>query len=135
MNRPKPPSFPETPDELTTSYTQKLEENHAASQDQEQSLRIQVKEREAVIQYQKEQLAADQKQITKLEIKKTQLTTATTPAVLTPPAVTTFPSNPVGVAKASADDLTGPPAPITPLSSRTPSLSERIPNPKEFNRT
>ncbi|KAI1676071.1 DUF4939 domain containing protein [Pyrenophora tritici-repentis] len=152
MNRPEPPSFPETPDELTASvaahprewliylrntaqYAQKLEESHAASQDQEQSLRIQVKEREAVIQYQKEQLAADQKQITKLEIEKTQLAAAATPAVLTPPAVTMSPLTPAGVAKASADDPAGPPAPATPPSSRTPSLSERIPDPKKFDGT
>ena len=152
MNRPEPPSFPETPEELTASvaahpgewlmylrntaqYTQKLEETRTASQEHEQSLRIQVKEREAVIQYQKEQLAADQKQITQLEIEKTQLATAATPAVVTPPTATLSPPAPVAFTKAAADDSAGPPAPATPPSSRTPSLSERIPDPKEFDGT
>ncbi|XP_014549945.1 hypothetical protein COCVIDRAFT_32339 [Bipolaris victoriae FI3] len=65
----------------------------------------------------------------------TQLATAAIPAVLTTPAVTLFSPTSAAIAKATADDLAGPPAPTTPLSSRTLSLSERISNLKEFDRT
>jgi hypothetical protein len=56
-----------------------------------QELQTSVIERDRIIRYQKEQLAADQKQITQLKIEKSHLAAAASPAVQTPRASTLSP--------------------------------------------
>ncbi|RMZ73732.1 Retrotransposable element [Pyrenophora seminiperda CCB06] len=77
--------------------------------------------------------AADQKQITELEIEKRHLVAAASPAVQTPRETAFLP--PRATAEAHGDDPTRPPTFITPPRSGTASLSEKIPDPKEFDGT
>lgn len=152
MNRPEPPEVPETPEALarsvsssaeqwllylrnTAQYIQELEEGLTTAQEERVALRSQVTECRAVITYQKEQLATDQRTITNLEIKMDRLATASSPAVLTPPTAASPTPAPVPatVAEVRADNATRPTAPATPSHTGSASLSERIPDPKEFD--
>jgi hypothetical protein len=152
MDRPQPPTRPETPQELATSvaenteawllylrntsqYMETLEEALQAERAHRQEVEAQLLGKEGVIQYQKEQLAADQKRITTLEVEKSHLAVAAAPAVQTPPTLPSAVPLPVAAAEAVADDTARPPAPPTPPRSGTASLSERIPDPKEFDGT
>ena len=60
---------------------QDLEGSFRAARAAEQEYQTSVAERDGIIRYQKEQLAADQKQITELKIKKRYLVAAASPAV------------------------------------------------------
>jgi predicted phage tail protein len=160
MDRPAPPIATHSPETLAADtqrdpnawllywrninqYIQGLEENlsaaHTEIQSKEQAAQAaqtSIAERNGIIQYQREQLAADQKQITQLEVEKAQLTTATAtagPAANTPQVKTTPTSS--TAAGAHAADAVRSAIPATVPHSGTPSLSEKIPDPKEFDGT
>ena len=150
MDRPEPPATPDSAEALVAEvqrepdawllylrnnhqYIQSLEGSLSAARATKHELQTAVIERDGVIRYQKEQLAADQKQITRLEIEKSHLATAASPAVQTPCDTAT--SSPQAAAEARADDPARPTALATPLRSGTASLSEKIPDLKEFDRT
>jgi hypothetical protein len=101
MDRPAPPATPDSAEALTAEvqrdpdawllyscnnhqYIQRLWSSLSAVRATEHKLQTSVIERGGVVRYQKEQLAADQKQITQLKIEKSQLATAASPAVQTP---------------------------------------------------
>ena len=150
MDRPEPPATPDSAEALLAEvrdnpdawllylrnshqYMQDLEGSFRAARAAEQEYQTSVAERDGIIRYQKEQLAADQKQITELEIEKRHLVAAASPAVQTPREAPSLPLR--ASAEARADDPTRPPTLVTPPRSGTASLSEKIPNPKEFDRT
>ena len=150
MDRPEPPSTPDSAEALVAEvqrdpdawllylrnnhqYLQSLEGRLSDARTTEQELQISVAERDGIIRYQKEQLAADQRQITQLEVEKSHLAIAASPAVQTPREATALPLR--ATAEARADDPTRPPTPVTPPRSGTASLSEKIPDPKEFDGT
>ena len=64
-------------------YTVKLHTAYEEERNRAQTLELQLAGKESVIQYQKEQLATDQKTISRLEVEKDRLATAAAPAVLT----------------------------------------------------
>lgn len=147
MDCPVPPTRPETQQELTASvaehsedwllflrnigqYTVKLHTAYEEERNRAQTLELQLAGKESVIQYQKEQLATDQKTISRLEVEKDRLATAAAPAVLTPVA-----PPPAATAEAVADDPSRSAEVLTPPRSSTASLSERLPDPKEFDGT
>jgi len=149
MDRPEPPATPDSAEALVAEvqrdpnawllylrnnhqYLQSLEGSLSDVRTTEQELQTSVIERDGIIRYQKEQLAADQKQITQLEIEKSHLAAAASPAVQTPRASTLSPR---ATTEARADNPARPPTPITAPHSGTASLSEKIPDPKEFDGT
>jgi hypothetical protein len=158
MNRPAPPLATDLPEALATDtqrdpnawllywrninqYIQELEENlstaHAEVQSKEQAAQAaqtSIAERNGIIQYQREQLATNQKQITQLEVEKAQLIAVTTGPTANTPHVNTTPTSSTA-AKAHADDVVRSAMPATALPSGNPSLSEKIPDPKEFDGT
>jgi hypothetical protein len=150
MDRPEPPASPDSSGALVAKvqdnpdawllylrnshqYMQSLENSLNAARAAEQGLQTSVAERDGIIRYQKEQLAADQRQITELELEKRHLVAAASPAVQAPQETAAL--FPQAVAEARADDPARPPALATPPYSRTASLSEKIPDPKEFDGT
>jgi len=150
MDRPEPPATPDSAEALLAEvrdnpdawllylrnshqYIQDLEGSLRAARAAEQEYQTSIAERDGIIRYQKEQLAADQKQITELEIEKRHLAAAASPAVQISREAPSPP--PRATAKARTDNLTRPLALVTPLSSGTASLSEKIPDLKEFDRT
>jgi predicted phage tail protein len=158
MNRPAPPLATDLPEALATDtqrdpnawllywhninqYIQELEANlstaHAEVQSKEQAAQAaqtSIAERNGIIQYQREQLAANQKQITQLEVEKAQLIAATTGPTANTPQVNTTPISSTA-AKAHADEVVRSAMPATALPSGNLSLSEKIPDPKEFDGT
>ena len=148
MERPIPPAIPETIEDLRASvnedpgewlmylrnsdqYIQHLESESQEKHAQEQLAQIAVNKRDGVIHYQEDQLQKCQQRITQLEVEKAQLAIAAAPAVQTPyPTATPTPAT---AAEAYTDGPAGPTAPITAPPSRTTSLSEKIPDPKEFD--
>jgi len=150
MDRPEPPATPDSAEALLAEvrdnpdawllylrnshqYIQDLEGSLRAARAAEQEYQTSIAERDGIIRYQKEQLAADQKQITELEIEKRHLAAAASPAVQISREAPSPP--PRATAKARTDDPTRPLALVTPPSSGTASLSEKIPDPKEFDGT
>ena len=154
MNRPDPPAATETVEELSSSFATKpdewliylrnseqymlylegkLESTRVEKDTQERAAQASISERDGIIRYQKDQLTEGQQRITQLEIEKVQLATAATPAVQTPRTDTVTAPAPVAAAEAHADDPTRPFAPATAPRSGTSSLSEKIPDPKEFD--
>ena len=150
MDRPKPPSTPDSAEALIAEiqsnpdawllylrnshqYAQNLESSLSAARAAERELQTSVAERDGIIRYQKEQLAADQRQITELEVEKRHLASAASPAVQTPRETAAL--SPRATAEALTDDPARPPTLVTPPHSGTASLSEKIPDPKEFDGT
>jgi hypothetical protein len=114
-------------------YTLDLENQVTAQQAtiaaERHSAHTEAAERDGIIRYQKDQFELAQQKIEKLIIEKSQLAAAASPAVNTP--VTVPISRPV--TEVRADDATRPTA-ITPAShSGSGHLSEKIPDPREFD--
>ena len=154
MNRPVPPLATDVAQELAASfredpnawllylrnssqYALNLEETLSTLRAERQSEGLaaqgSISERDGIIRYQGEQLSASQQKITQLEIEKAQLVAAATPAVNTPQTVT-VPASPAA-AETHVDDLTRPATPATARRLGTSTLSEKIPDPKEFDGT
>jgi hypothetical protein len=148
MEHPIPPATPETMEDLLASvnedpgewliylrnsdqYMRHLESEYEEKHAQEQLSQTAIIKRDSVIHYQEDQLQKRQQRITQLEIEKAQLAAAASPTVQTPRPTDT--STPVAAAEAYTGSPAGPTAPVTAPPSRTASLSERIPDPKEFD--
>ena len=149
-HRPRPPSDPEEPEGLSScvqeapsewllylrnsnGYITALEEDIASKDAELAALRTAVAEAKAVIRYQKEQLQEERDLSRRLEAEKIQLTNVAAPAVQTPP---TEPSlRPVPATEAQAEYAPRTPAPAPASRSKPASLSEKIPDLKEFNGT
>jgi hypothetical protein len=152
---PEPPSGVDSPEELVAHVTDnpsdwllylrhmsgyadalrnEAERSRLSASDHEsmaQSLKSRISELEGVVKYQKELNHDAQKQIIQLEAEKLRLIDAATPAVQTPRTA------PVDVPSPSAEQPADPtPRPTTlapPVHSGSSSLSEKIPDPKEFD--
>lgn len=153
-NRPHPPLSTDSPEELAhhvaehasdwmmylrnlNQYTSTLEEEVSSSQVETlsrnatiASLRSDLTKRDGVISYQKDQYDAAQKEVIRLEIEKLQLLNAATPAVQTP-ATEPAPTGPRVDRTADAAPGATLPTPVTSTGSAI--LSEKLPDPKEFD--
>ena len=149
MDRPDPPASPETVEDLCASFEQtpdewlmylrncdqymlhlerSLNSIQKEKDSQEKLAQTAISERDGIIRYQRDQFMESQQRISQLEVEKIQLAAAASPAVQTPVAPA-----PVTAAKALTDDPTRPTPPTTAPPSGTTSLSEKIPDPKEFD--
>ena len=155
--RPEPPSHPDALDELTGHvqrhpsdwmlYLRNINGYASALEEEVESLRSTVLTHEtaiaslrstiagqdAVVQYQKEELSSAHKRVTQLEVEKNQLLTAATPAVYTPPAGSA--DGPKAAAEHPVDAAPGTLAPAPAARPESSHLSERLPDPKEFDGT
>ena len=102
---------------------------------QERAAQASISERDGIIRYQEDQLTKTHQRITQLKVEKIELAKAAAPAVQTPGTNTPIAPALVTAAKAQADDPARPFAPVAVPRSGTSSLSEKIPDLKEFNRT
>ena len=118
-----------------STYAAALEGENATLRTTATELETAVTKRDAVIQYQEEQyhkeLGSNQKKIIQLEIEKAQLLAAATPAIRTPP--TELDPELKSAAKRLVDITPRPPTLTPPTRSETSYLSEKLPDPKEFD--
>jgi hypothetical protein len=143
MARPEPPQATDSIDDLVSSIQQSpsdwllyLRNSYRYTLDQEgqvkllrtaieaerKSAAVDIAERDGIIRFQKEQYEAAQQEIKQLAVEKAQLAAAATPTVL----------NPAG----NVPDASLRPPTSTPVSnSGSDRLSEKIPDPREFDGT
>lgn len=148
MERPTPPATPETIEDFRDSvnkdtsewlmylrnsdqYMRHLEIVLGEKEAQIKTAQTEISERDGVIRYQRDQFNESQQKISQLEAEKIQLAAAAASTVQTPQP-TAIPT-PLTAAEACTDGPTGPTAPVTAPPSETISLSEKIPDPKEFD--
>jgi len=152
MTRPEPPLSADSPEELLDSvqkrpndwltylrnayqHTLDLENQVSAQQAtitaERQSAHTEAAERDGIIRYQKQQFDSAQQEIKQLAIEKAQLAAAASPTVQTPQRTAT----PITAAEVHANGPIRATAPATALSSRTTSISDKLPDLKEFDGT
>lgn len=149
-HRPQPPSDPEEPEGFSlrvqeapsewllylrnsNGYISALEGDIVSKDTELIALRTAVAEAKAVIRYQKEQLQEERDLSRRLEAEKIHLTNVVAPTVQTPP--TELSPRPEPAAEAPIDHAPRTPAPPPAPRSEPISLSEKIPDPKEFDGT
>lgn len=153
-SRPEPPMSTDVPEELAAHvaqdpsawllYLRNLNVHLSSAEEEISSLRTTMSEQaralreredllreyKGVIGYQKELLEAAQRKHTQLEIEKARLLDAATPAVRTPP---TEPAACPADATVATAPRASTPTPVTNTGSAH--LSEKLPDPKEFDGT
>jgi hypothetical protein len=120
-----------------SNYAAILESKTATLHATTTDLETVIAKRDAIIQYQEEQyrkeLDSNQKKIIQLEVEKTQLLAAATPAVYTPPTESV--PEPKPAAEQPADAAPRPTTLAPAARSDSSHLSEKLPDPKEFDGT
>lgn len=145
--RPDPPLSTDSPEELAAhvpehssdwllylrnvnAYMSALEREHASLTEERVALRNTIQQREAVIDYQETNLQTAQQKITQLEIEKHQLAATAAPAVHVTPSA---PARTEPLVDLSIDPATRTSVPTPATSSGSAQLSEKLPDPKEFD--
>lgn len=148
-SRPAPPLTTDSPDELAVHVSQNASEwllylrninIHVTSLEEEaSSLRAEatekegcLRERDAVINYQEKTIQAAQQKNVQLELDKARLLNEATPAVQTP---LSHPTHVEPLVDLSVDPTPRATLPTPVASSGSAHLSEKLPDPKEFDGT
>jgi hypothetical protein len=153
--QPEPPFGADSPDELLAHvnnnpadwlmYFRHMNNYAAALKDEIESLRLtqsnyetvialhktKISELEGVVKYQEGQLQINQDKVIHLEVDKQRLLDAATPAVQT--LLVTPSSTPNPPADLPTDHVPRPSTPAAAARSGSSHLSEKLPDPKEFN--